>query len=264
VSCTSQQRLADFSEAALRDRHERQHSLLAATGTLPPPPYRVLDLGGGSGVTAVWAARKGWPTTIVDLDPDNLRVLERHLAEHEPGLPFDVVVGDSATADVQPDAYDIVYQKDLLEHVVDVPGTLATAVRALKPGGLLYVATTNVICPIQLEYQGVGPYSWYPQSLKDRIRELAMTRRPEIVNHTPYPALHWFSRGSLRQAMVRAGLAETWDIYDLIESPQDLTRRTRVLYPLVRAARNVRPLRWIVDMGLVGLTMVARKPVAMP
>jgi 2-polyprenyl-3-methyl-5-hydroxy-6-metoxy-1,4-benzoquinol methylase len=264
MAVTAQQRLADFSEAALKDRHERQHSLLAATGILPPPPYRVLDLGGGSGVTAVWAARRGWPTTIVDLDPDNLRVLEQHLAQHEPGLPIDVLVGDSATAPVAEGAYDIVYLKDLLEHVTDVDGTLANAVRALRPGGLLYVATTNVLCPIQLEYHGVGPYSWYPRPLKDRIRHLAMTRRPEIVHHTPYPALHWFSRRSLRRALRRAGLAEVWDVYDLTTSPQDLTRRTRVIYPLVRLARSVRPLRSIVDFGLVGLTMVARKPVAIP
>jgi hypothetical protein len=37
-----------------------------------------------------------------------------------------------------------------------------------------------------------------------------------------------------------------------------------VIYPLVRLARSVRPLRSIVDFGLVGLTMVARKPVAIP
>ena len=141
---------------------------------------------------------------------------------------------------------------------------MANAVRALKPGGLLYVATTNVWCPIQLEYHGVGPYSWYPKPIKDRIRHYAMTRRPEIVAHTPHPALHWFSRRSLARTLRKAGLTDVWDTYDLTRQPQDLTRRTRLIYPLVRLAGAIRPLRSIVDIGMVSLTMVARKPVADP
>mgnify|MGYP000939479792 CR=1 FL=1 len=54
---TAQQRLNDFRPEVLNDRHERQHLLLEATGELGRPPYDVLDLGAGSGVTAVWAGR---------------------------------------------------------------------------------------------------------------------------------------------------------------------------------------------------------------
>jgi 2-polyprenyl-6-hydroxyphenyl methylase/3-demethylubiquinone-9 3-methyltransferase len=256
---TAQQQLDDFRPDVLADRHERQHSLLLATGALGPPPYAVLDLGCGSGVSAVWAARRGWHVTAVDVSGDNLAVLEQHL-QREPGLPIDIVVDDAARCDrVREGAYDLAYLKDLLEHVEDYKACLANVHRKLRPGGLLYIATTNVICPLQLEYHGVGPYSWYPRWFKDRIREYAMSRRPAIVRNTPYPALHWFSRRSLRKALKDSGFSRTWDLYDLVRTPQDLTRRTRLIFPLIRRASSVPAGRGLVDLMVVGLTMVAQK-----
>jgi 2-polyprenyl-6-hydroxyphenyl methylase/3-demethylubiquinone-9 3-methyltransferase len=256
----AQQRLRDFRPEVLDDRHDRQFSLLEATGALPPPPYRVLDLGSGSGVTAVWAARRGWHVTAVDADPGNMAVLHEYLSAHEQNLRIETIVADATSCAGVPEAtYDIAYLKDLLEHVEDYAGCLSAAHRSLKPGGLLYVATTNVVCPIQLEYHGVGPYSWYPRPVKDWIRRYAMTRRPAIVNYTPYPAVHWFSRRTLARACREAGFSRVWSLYDLVSSPRDLTRRSRIAYPLVRYARTIAPARWLADIALPGLTMVAQR-----
>ncbi len=258
---TAQQQFANFDEAALADRHDRQLSLLQATGALRQGPYAILDLGGGSGVTAVWAARKGWPVTVVDIDPANLAVLRDLLQGPEAALPIETIVGDaSGVLELPEAAYDIAYLKDLVEHVPDYENALAHAYRALKPGGLVYVATTNVLCPLQQEYHGVGPYSWYPQWLKERIRVYAMTRRPSIVHNTPYPAIHWFSRGSLGKAMRHAGFTSIFDVYDLVRAPRDLTRRTRLVYPLIRLAGRVSVLRPLVDVLVPGLTLVGMKP----
>jgi 2-polyprenyl-6-hydroxyphenyl methylase/3-demethylubiquinone-9 3-methyltransferase len=256
---TAQQQLNDFSPAVLDDRHERQHSLLEATGQLGPPPYDVLDLGSGSGVSAVWSARKGWRVTAVDASAENLAVLRQQMIA-EPQLAIRPVVSDAVVCDDVPDdSFDIVYLKDLIEHVPDYHALLSTTSRKLRRGGLAYLATTNVVCPLQLEYHGVGPYSWYPRWLKDYIREYAMTRRPAIVRNTPYPALHWFSRRSLRNALRLAGFSRSWDMYDLIRSPADLTRRTRLVYPFVRGAQRLPWARDIVDLLIVGLTVVAQK-----
>jgi len=226
---TAQQQLNDFSPEALNDRHDRQHLLLEAPGRLGRPPYDVLDLGSGSGVSAVWAARKGWRVTAVDVSADNLQVLRDHLTQ-EHSLDIRLVVSDALTcAGVGDESFDIAYLKDLIEHVPDYRATLRTACRKLRRGGLAYIATTNVVCPLQLEYHGVGPYSWYPPWLKDRIREYAMARKPSIVRNTPYPAVHWFSRRTLGRALREAGFSRVWDLYDLIRSPQDLTRRTRLM-----------------------------------
>jgi ubiquinone/menaquinone biosynthesis C-methylase UbiE len=256
---TAQQQLNDFRSEVLNDRHDRQFSLLEATGALPRPPFDVLDLGGGSGVTAVWAARRGWRVTVVDISTANLQVLREQMVR-ESGLAITPIVSDAIACDGVPDnSFDIAYLKDLIEHVENYPASLATAFRKLRTGGLIYVATTNVICPLQLEYHGVGPYSWYPGWLKDRIRQYAMQRKPAIVLNTPYPALHWFSRRTLAAALREAGFRRTWDLYDLIRRPSDLTRRTRLIYPLIRYAKRVPFGRDIVDLGVVGLTMVAQK-----
>jgi 2-polyprenyl-3-methyl-5-hydroxy-6-metoxy-1,4-benzoquinol methylase len=257
---TPAQQLDDFRPESLDDRHERQLLLLAATGQLGAPPFDVLDLGTGTGVTAVWAARKGWRVTAVDEWAESLAVLERQM-QREPGLPIQLVLDDAVTCRSVPDgAFDIVYSKDLLEHVDDFQTCLDTTFAKLRPGGLAFFATTNVVCPIQMEYHGVGPYSWYPRWLKDRIRNYASTKRPAIVNHSPCPALHWFSRWRLARALRRAGFTRTWDLYDLVTTPAGLTRRTRLVYPLIRFAGRVRAARPIVDLLLVGLTMVAQKP----
>lgn len=257
---TPAQLLNDFRPEALNDRHDRQLLLLDATGQLGEPPFDVLDLGTGTGVTAVWAARRGWRVTAVDDWAASLDVLNEHL-QREPGLQITPVLDNAVTcASVPDDAFDIVYSKDLLEHVEDYRTCLATTFAKLRPGGLAYFATTNVVCPIQLEYHGVGPYSWYPPWLKKRIRMRASTTNPEIVNYSPCPALHWFSRRRLRSALEQAGFRKTWDLYDLVRSPDGLTRRTRLIYPLIRGAGHVRVARNVVDLMVVGLTMVAQKP----
>src|SRR5688572_3762833 len=108
-----QQDLNDFRPEVLADRHDRQLSLLRATGELAAPPYRVLDLGGGTGVTAVWAARQGWPTTVVDSSAEFLEVLQVYMRGHEPGLPITVVVDDASRPTQIPAAsFDIAYLKD--------------------------------------------------------------------------------------------------------------------------------------------------------
>jgi 2-polyprenyl-6-hydroxyphenyl methylase/3-demethylubiquinone-9 3-methyltransferase len=244
---------------SLADRHERQYSLLKATGQLGSPPYRVLDLGCGNGVTAVWAARRGWNVTAVDDWGEKLSELEGQL-RREPGLPITIINDDATRCEKVPDSqYDLAYLKDLLEHVVDYRTCLASAYRKLRPGGLLYIATTNVMCPIQLEYHGVGPYSWYPRWLKNQIKHYAVTKKPDIIRFSPCPALHWFSRKTLSNALTNCGFARTWDLYDLVRQPIDLTRRTRLIFPLIRSARYVPFGRQIVDLFVVGLTMVAQK-----
>jgi 2-polyprenyl-6-hydroxyphenyl methylase/3-demethylubiquinone-9 3-methyltransferase len=251
--------LADFEPQVLADRHERQYSLLQATGQLGAPPYRVLDLGCGNGVTAVWAARRGWSVTAVDDWEEKLLLLE-HQLRREPSLPI-TIINDDATrcGKVLDGQYDLVYLKDLLEHVEDYQSCLANANKKLRPGGLLYVATTNVVCPLQLEYHGVGPYSWYPEWLKERIKHYAITKKPEIIRSSPCPALHWFSRRTLRRALSESGFTRTWDLYDLVRQPRDLTRRTRLIFPMIRAAQYVPFGRNFVDLFVVGLTMVAQK-----
>jgi SAM-dependent methyltransferase len=258
-----QRRLTDFSQEALADRHDRQLSVLEATGCFPPTPPRVLDLGAGSGVTTVWAARKGWQVTAVDIDAGNLAILEDHCRRVEPKLRplVRTIVRNVSEHDTFDEGeFDIVYLKDLLEHVPDYRGTLTLALTSLRIGGLIFISTTNRMCPLQMEFK-LPLYSWYPAWMKDYFVARAKTDRPDLANHTPYPALHWFTRRGLTEVLLQLGYSRTWDIYDLVRQPTDLTRRTRILYPFIRLAAlpTLRGLRLIGDLLQPGLTVVAQK-----
>src|SRR4051794_39519245 len=59
----------------------------------------------------------------------------------------------SATQLPWPDAsMDVCLCPELLEHVADWQPVIREAVRVLKPGGVLYLSTTNLLCPVQEEF----------------------------------------------------------------------------------------------------------------
>ena len=97
----------------------------------------VLDLGGGSGVSAVPLAQLGHRVTVLDASADALATLQRRsrdagVAELVTGLQGDV---ERLPAAIRPAAYDLVLCHGLLE-VVDSPvETLAAVAGALRPGG---------------------------------------------------------------------------------------------------------------------------------
>jgi 2-polyprenyl-6-hydroxyphenyl methylase/3-demethylubiquinone-9 3-methyltransferase len=84
----------------------------------------------------------------------------------------------------------------------------------LRPGGLLYLSTTNRLCPVQQEFN-LPLYSWYPPFLQRRYVRLAMTTRPDYANHAKYPAFHWFTFYGLRRALRRRGIERCLDRFDL-------------------------------------------------
>jgi 2-polyprenyl-6-hydroxyphenyl methylase/3-demethylubiquinone-9 3-methyltransferase len=100
---------------------------------------------------------------------------------------------------------DVCLSPELLEHVADWEACVREFIRVLKPGGVLYLSTTNKLCPVQEEFD-LPAYSWYPRALKRRYERLAVTTRPELVNHAQYPAVNWFSYFELRRYVQARGL----------------------------------------------------------
>ncbi len=62
----------------LIDRHLREH--------LPPPPLRLVDVGGGAGHQTLPLARRGYEVTIVDPSTAMLERAETRLANESPGV----------------------------------------------------------------------------------------------------------------------------------------------------------------------------------
>jgi SAM-dependent methyltransferase len=100
-------------------------------------PVDVLDLGGGSGVSAVPLAELGHRVTVVDTSADALATLRRRAAEAGVDALVTAVQGEveRPPAVVAAAGYDLVLCHSLLEVVDDPAATLDTVARMTRPGG---------------------------------------------------------------------------------------------------------------------------------
>jgi 2-polyprenyl-6-hydroxyphenyl methylase/3-demethylubiquinone-9 3-methyltransferase len=115
------------------------HWLAAARAALVPPapgPGRILvDAGCGGGLLAPHLRGKGYRHIGVDLRRTGL----------EQAAPRGVtaVLGDVTALPLAPRSADVVVAGEILEHVTDLPGTVAELCRVLRPGGLVVLDTLN-------------------------------------------------------------------------------------------------------------------------
>ncbi|WP_249999705.1 methyltransferase domain-containing protein [Actinoplanes sp. M2I2] len=118
---------------------ELLHWLAVARARLVPPapfPGAVLvDAGCGGGLLAPHLAGKGYRHVGVDLRQSGLT---HAVARGVHGVRGDVTALPLATGSA-----DVVAAGEILEHVTDLPATVAELCRVLRPGGLLVLDTVN-------------------------------------------------------------------------------------------------------------------------
>jgi len=203
------------SEATLQRFRGIQATVLRVAGQAGmATQLDVADIGCGAGTQCrLWAAR-GHRVFGVDVNEPLIRLAEKRAAEEGVEIKFEV---GSATALPWADrTMDVCLVPELLEHVADWQSCVNEAARVLRPGGLLYLSTTNVLCPKQQEFT-LPLYSWYPGPLKRYCERLAVTTRPAIANFAKYPAVHWFSFYGLRDFLEPLGF-RCLDRFDLIDT----------------------------------------------
>ena len=106
---------------------------------LPPPREggRILDLASGTGELPILVRRAGRAEPIVALDRNRemlARARAKGLGSNGAGVAF--VVGDLNSLPVAEGAFDAVLMGYGLRYPVDLPATLASIRRALRPGGV--------------------------------------------------------------------------------------------------------------------------------
>jgi SAM-dependent methyltransferase len=143
---------------------------------LPAPANgaKLLEIGFGDGRLLAEMREKGWSVEGVDTDPvsvGNAREVGLHVA-----------LGDVREQGYPDDTFDAVIMRDVLEHVLDLPGFLAECTRILKPGGRLVAAIPNA------DSLGLRVFGrdWYPL---------------DAPRH-----LYIYTHGALRQAAESCGL----------------------------------------------------------
>jgi SAM-dependent methyltransferase len=125
---------------------------------------------------------------------------------------------------------------ELLEHLPQWQPCVDEALRVLRPGGVIYLSTTNRLCPKQQEFT-LPLYSWYPASLKRRCERMAVTTHRQWVQYATFPAVHWFSFYQLRDYLDERGFGAR-DRFDAIE-----VGTSRLRAAVVGALRRSRVLR---------------------
>jgi len=211
------------------------------------PPWRVADIGCGAATQCVMWARDGHNVFGLDINATLIELGQRRAGEA--GVKVDLRVGSATALPWASRSMDIVLCPELLEHVPDWRSVLAEACRVLAPSGILYLSTTNRLCPVQQEFD-LPLYSWYPARLKRHFEHLAVTSRPELVQHAAWPAVHWFTFYGLRRVLGASGL-RCFDRFDVAA----LARRSVVGRALLGVIRSTPATRFL-GHALTPYTMV--------
>lgn len=171
----------------------------------------VADVGCGAGSLSFLWTDPRHKVHGIDVSEALIELAQKRAREGASTAEF--TVGSATELPWADASMDVVLIPELLEHVTDWESAVDEAVRVLKPDGLLYLSTTNRLCPKQAEYE-LPMYSWYPAFLKRRYERLAVTTRPELVNHAKYPAVHWFTYYQLAAYLAQHGFT-SMDRFDL-------------------------------------------------
>ncbi len=205
------------------------------------PRLKVLDVGCGPGIFSEFMIEQGVDVVGVDIDPALVGAAQTRLAARGAAPLF--IVGRVERLAFRDGAFDMCVANSILEHAADWEATLREVTRVLKPGGLLVFYTTNRLHPFQCEINGFPFYPWIPARLKTRILREIMKRRPDMVNYTQFPAIHWFTYEQLRRFLDRLGYAVSTRL-DLVDA-SDLKGWKATARPTLRWLQSIGPARYL-------------------
>lgn len=214
-------------------------------------PLDVLDVGCGAGAQSQFWLDAGHRYWGIDINLPLIELARQRAKRMSLTASFDV--GTATALPYADQSMDICLLPELLEHVADWQSCIDEAIRVLRPGGLLYLSTTNKLCPRQEEFN-LPLYGWYPQVLKRYFERRALTDWPAVANHAKYPAVNWFSFFGLRNYLSPRGFV-CLDRFDMI----DPGTKGKVARGIIAAIRSVPPLRWLGHVATDYTELVARR-----
>lgn len=213
-------------------------------------PCDVADVGCGAGTQSLLWAELGHRVHGVDVNQPLLDLARKRAASA--GFKIDFRLGSAVSLPLPDNSMDVCLAVELLEHVADWESCLKEFTRVLRPGGVLFMSTTNKLCPVQHEFN-LPMYSWYPAPLKRRYERLSVTTRPQLANYAKYPAVNWFSFYSLRDWL--SDNFESMDRFDLM----DTSNKGSAAKAVIASVRAIPALRWLAHVATPSTFILATK-----
>jgi 2-polyprenyl-3-methyl-5-hydroxy-6-metoxy-1,4-benzoquinol methylase len=238
VSARTKDRFRVVRDKMLRLREEK--------GSKTNAPLSVLNVGCGAGTECQIWAELGHSVTGIDISEPLVQLARTRASEQGFDIRFDI--GSALALPYAANTFDVCLIPQLLEHVQEWQKCLEEGARVLRPGGVLYLSTTNVVCPVQNEFD-LPLYSWYPKFVKRRCEKLAVTTHREWVSHTAYPAVHWFTFWQLRDFLAEKGMT-CFDRFDLGAGDAAWTMR-KMAFAMIRLLPPLRVAAYLLVAGTI-------------
>jgi len=179
---------------------------------LPPPPARILDVGGATGVYAGPLARVGYQVTVVDPVPAHVTS-----ASALPGVA--AVLGDARALPFAAGDADAVLLLGPLYHLTQRSDRLAAwaeAARVLRPGGVVAGATISRFAST-LDGFAAGSFA------DPAFRRMALDDLSDGVHRNPDGRPNWFTTAYFHRPEEAAGEARDAGLREvrtvLVEGP---------------------------------------------
>ena len=206
---------------------------------LPPPPARILDVGGGAGVHARWLVEDGYQVELID-------PVARHVEQATKVCAASL--GDARHLVAANASYDVVQLLGPLYHLPDPQDrrqALAEARRVVKPGGLVAAAAIN-------RYASIFEHVTYAHLHKPRLQEQISTiLRTAVHDGKRGFTLAYFHRADELVGELRdAGLVDVevfgiegpaWSLLKAVEQQSESGPSADLFASVLAAARMAEP-----------------------
>ena len=168
----------------------------------------VFDYGGGAGIMAIRCAKAGANVVLVDAEANALRTARFYARREGVEEKIRVIQSESVPPALKGDRFDVIFAKDIIEHIQDDQQFLRDLVECQNPGGILLLSTQN---SHSLNYLLEGTYQKYwcgntgwcgwdqthlrfytPSSLGQKLEKVGYrVERWASVYLVPYNILSW-------------------------------------------------------------------------
>lgn len=136
------------------DRHRTEFALTCRllTDYLPPPPAKIIDIGGGPGRYALYLIKRGYDVTLVDISAKSLDLAKAKALEQGVYLPSPLKADARQLPEDFSGQFDAVLLLGPLYHLIDPVArqeAVREASRVLRMGGMVIASFITRFAPIR-------------------------------------------------------------------------------------------------------------------